>query len=223
MESYGFTKNIQMNGMIIVLEQQNLKHMKKIVLLLCFTGLISQQAQAQMQTPTFKNDVYVGVGVLGTNAIIDVFANILVTGITAGTYTSDASFSPIYNAGYKRSLGKRTAIGAAYSFAYSRSNALINKEKTGEFRNNYHNIAVGFDYKWLLRHRFTMYSSAEAGITIFDQKYVPNEGKSSADQTVYFNFQISPIGLKYGYRYGPFAELGFGYKGIVNAGMFASF
>lgn len=201
--------------------------MKKLILLFCLAGFFAQQTKAQTQMQSqfipLNNEVYAGIGVFGTNSIIDTFTDILVTGITAGIYSSDASFSPVYDLGYKRLLGERTEVGGAYSYAYSRSDAKIDGEKTGEFRNSYHTITVGTSYKWLLRNKFAMYSSAEAGITIFQQKYAPNEGKSSRDNTIYFNFQLSPLGFKYGYQYGPFAELGFGHKGIINAGMFARF
>ncbi|MDZ7738042.1 MAG: hypothetical protein U5K32_03030 [Bacteroidales bacterium] len=37
------------------------------------------------------------------------------------------------------------------------------------------------------------------------------------------HFQVSPLGFRLGKQIGAFAEIGFGYKGILNAGISAYF
>jgi len=53
------------------------------------------------------------------------------------------------------------------------------------------------------------------------QKETPE--KRGSKNIRHLNFQISPIGLKFGNRAGGFIEFGFGYRGLVNAGAFFNF
>ena len=79
------------------------------------------------------------------------------------------------------------------------------------------------DYSYLNKGNFALYERLGAGEALYKQKYTSNEGKKDTNDNVHFNFQITPIGIKYGSRFGVFAEAGFGYKGILSAGLFARF
>ena len=67
-------------------------------------------------------------------------------------------------------------------------------------------IAVESDYRYISKDSFQMYSGL--GLAYF-----------TADQyTTNFSFQISALGFRVGKNLAAYAELGFGYKGIVHFG-----
>lgn len=193
--------------------------MKKIFILAVLTMFAFHKAGAQMP----RNEIDGGVGILSTSAIVDSFSKILSTAITGGVYTDDGSFSVATYLGYKYRPKERATIGLTYAYSYGRSDGFIDGQKVGHFNDNYHAFAAELEYSWFLRNKLALYSTIGAGISLWHQKYIPDEGETTSDSHVNFDFQLSPIGIKYGYYYGVFAEAGFGYKGIVSAGVFGRF
>jgi hypothetical protein len=89
------------------------------------------------------------------------------------------------------------------------------KSKT-VFHNKYSafSIAPEIDFRYIQREKFTLYSSAAVGLT-----FLSEEVNSSEEKSNYFDAHLSLIGLRYGQKLGAFAELGFGFKGIINFGI----
>jgi len=171
-----------------------------------------------------KHEVFGGVGIWSTNTIIDTFSDIIVSGITGGAYTSkNDNYIGDFQLGYKYSPSPRIAVGATFAYAYNNSDAYINNTKNGEFDDNYFTFAAELEYRYVSQPKLVLYGSVGAGATIMKQKYTSDTGKSSDADKTYFNFQVSPIGIKYGNRFGVFGELGFGYKGILSVGIFGRF
>ena len=194
--------------------------MKKFLILPLLATVITFSAYAQGP----RSEINGGIGILNSSSIIDSFSDVLVQAVTSDIIRSeDATYSLTYFLGYKYNVTDRIAIGATYAYAYGKSKAFINNEQVGKLRNNYHTAALEFEYSWLLRSRLALYSKAGAGMTIFHQKYSPTEGQTTKENETRFDFQISPIGIKYGNQFGVFAELGVGYQGIVSAGVFGRF
>ena len=194
--------------------------MKRIIYAFIALALFSAGAQAQEK----KHEVYGGLGMWGTNAIIDTFSDIIVTGISGGaismgndTYTGD------FHVGYKYLPSPKTAFGATFAYATNTADGYLNQEKTGKFYSDYYTLGLEFDYRYISRPRLALYSTVGAGATLYNQEYRPEGGEKSKDNKVYFNFQITPIGVKYGEHFGFFAEAGFGYKGILTVGLFGRF
>lgn len=193
--------------------------MKKIILTALMAASLSFGSNAQ----SLRSEVHGGIGILSSSSIVDLFSDVLVTAVSAGLYSEEASFSVTTYLGYKYKIKERISIGATYAYAYGSSDAVINHEPAGSFRNNYHTAALELEYSWLLRPRLCLYSAVGVGATVFQQRYTPTEGETVRNSTASFDFQLSPIGIKYGEVFGFFAEAGFGYKGILSAGVFGRF
>ncbi len=65
-----------------------------------------------------------------------------------------------------------------------------------------------------------LYFLGGAGYTFNSTDFNNSDVIYTVEKQNQFNYQISPIGAKIGNRIGVFAELGWGYKGVINAGLF---
>ena len=70
------------------------------------------------------------------------------------------------------------------------------------------------DYRYIREEKFTLYSVAALGYS-FLKTTISNE--TNRDNQV--DFQISPIGLRYGKELGVFVEFGIGFKGLILIGL----
>lgn len=194
----------------------------KIKILLTFSVFILSNSMLNAQD--YRHEVSLGYGLFNTSDIVNVFSDIIVTGITGGNYKSENSRSTgTFHLGYKYALSEHLALGGIYAYTNNTSDAVINNIQEGEFRNNYHTVAAEFEYRYINNPKITLYSAVGAGITVYSQKYLPFEGKNSNKNIVHPDAHLSLLGLRFGSQYGFFAEGGFGYKGILNIGVFTRF
>ncbi|MBW6536128.1 MAG: hypothetical protein K0B11_14060 [Mariniphaga sp.] len=75
-------------------------------------------------------------------------------------------------------------------------------------------LAPEIDFRYLQLEKLTLYSSAAVGLTFLSQ-----EVNNSTEKSNYFDAHVSLIGLRYGQKLAAFAELGFGFKGLINFGV----
>lgn len=67
-------------------------------------------------------------------------------------------------------------------------------------------------YNWLSKKNFSMYSKTAAGLTVVTAE---KHGPVSDYEILWFNFQVSLVGLEFGGALRGFAELGVGEQGIM--------
>ena len=198
--------------------------MKKATFLtaIMFLFVVSMNAQSK------KNEIDLGAGVWSTNEIVGTMSSVIVSGLT-GIKMGDNNNTGAIHLGYKYALSERFALGPVFTYDQGIYNAKeFSKDLSlyytvGKFTSNFYTLAVEGDYKYVNSDKFKLYSLAGVGATLLNQVYKPNEGDKKSQSKVFFNFQITPIAIKYGSVFGVFAELGFGYKGIVSAGLFYRF
>ncbi len=193
--------------------------MKKLILVL--SSLLPLTIAAQAQDRLKHHELTVGYGFLGTSEMIGIFSDVLATAITGGNYSkTDNKWSGNLIASYKFTPTSRLGLGITY--AHTRNTAIINiyDVPSGKATTNYHTLAAEVQYNYISREYFRLYSGVGAGITSYTEKYKPNSGNTEKNTAGHFNFQISAIGIKFGNRIGAMAEVGFGYKGLINAGLF---
>jgi hypothetical protein len=65
-----------------------------------------------------------------------------------------------------------------------------------------------------------LYTMLGLGVTLNTEKGSYNStGDTDTETSSNLAFQVTPIGMRIGRKLGGFAELGFGYKGIMNFGL----
>ena len=78
-------------------------------------------------------------------------------------------------------------------------------------------VGVGTDYRYISRNIFQMYSGVSVAYT---SENVKSSGSyNSPDTNGFVNYQFNVLGFRVGKKFAGFAELGYGYKGIINAGV----
>ncbi len=107
-----------------------------------------------------------------------------------------------------------------------RGDAYENGEYWGRSVTSHHSLAVECDFRYLTRRVVNLYSTVGLGGTFLRQRGTPldpREDKTSVGGR-FVDFQLSLIGVKLGgYRFGGYAELGVGYKGMFSFGAYARF
>ena len=122
-----------------------------------------------------------------------------------------------------RLLTERFSLGGTFAYEKITSDAYLDNVKEGRFKNKYYTIAPEVGFKYLKSDIISIYSLAGIGGTYTSRNHTSDSAEKTDDSTLYFNFQITPVGIKVGKSFGVYGELGFGYKGLLNIGAFAQF
>ncbi|NDV47373.1 hypothetical protein D0T49_09980 [Paludibacter sp. 221] len=193
--------------------------MKKILLFsalfLIPSLLISTNAQYK------KNEIELGVGIFNFNEIINITSDVIISSVPTGTTMENSSSYGSVHAAYKYRIRERIGVGGLFAFDYSTAEAMRYDIKIGDFKKRHYTLAAEADFIYLNFDRFKMYALAGVGATLYGLTYTSAiNGEKDNNTTPYFTFQVTPIGIRYGERFGGFLEVGFGYRGILNAGIF---
>jgi opacity protein-like surface antigen len=187
-----------------------------LCLLFVSTNIFSQEK---------KHTLEVGIGLWNTNEIINTFSDMIVSSLPSSIKMKDDNSYGSIHLGYKYNLTDRFALGGLAAFDYARSKGLFVENEVGIFHKRHYTLAVETEYAYICSEKFTMYGLAGIGGTLYTLNYVDHKNNSQNDSNTnpYMTFQVTPIGLRFGKNIGGFLEFGFGYRGIVNAGMFMKF
>ncbi len=198
--------------------------MKKIlvsglIIVLLFT--VSSH-KAHSQTIGHDHEFTVGAGFVTTDQILGVFIDIVRTLGTLGNVQSDnVNFTGALYLNYKYYFTPRLAAGLSVVTDKARGDLVNNdNEVLGSFDRRAFTLAPEVSLSYVNRKSFRMYGLIGAGYTFGSEKSTNELGEDNytADYN-HFNFQVSPLGFRLGKQIGAFAEIGFGYEGILNAGI----
>lgn len=172
-----------------------------------------------------KNEIYVSYGFASSQEIIESLSGIATPVATLGfaNSTSDINYGPIV-IGYNHYVNDKWSVGGLYS--NTSLNGSISSSGTppvtAYYQNTYNTVMLRTDYHYLTGHKLQLYSGIAAGVSFTQSK--PDKGstgeKSSATD---FAYQLNALGLRYGTDWGIFAELGFGYNGVLSFGISKKF
>lgn len=195
--------------------------MKKIILLSAIWVLSLSTAKAQ----DYKHELSLGLGIFSTSQFVDAFTDVLVSAFPSYGKISNATSYGAWHADYRYLINHRWAVGGTFVFDYEDAEGVlkntVQEQIIGNFYRYHYTLAAEGDFRYISREKFTFYSSLGIGATLYNQVYRElNSSSKSTHNTVHLNFQVTPIGVKYGNHWGGFLEIGFGYRGIANAGVF---
>lgn len=163
----------------------------------------------------------VGVGVWSSNDIIFALADMMVSAIPNDVNIKESSSIGAFHVGYKYLFTERFGLGGTFTYGREKSNGYHSAgDFAGNLKRNHYTLGVEADFKYYQHGIFDIYGLAGLGVTYFNQSYVPVNGAKSKDDKWHPNLQLTPIAVKMGNAFGVFVELGIGYKGILNAGLF---
>lgn len=179
-----------------------------------------------------NNEVYLNYGV-GTmpafsEAFGDFFEDLLIGAFTGATVQStETNTFGVAGLGYKRNLSKRITLGLGFLYQSFDVTQTVKMPLTGNLvdiksQDIYYTFMARFDFSYVTTEWVNMYSGVGAGVSV--NQYVFDDDKQGKDDNnIYVAWQVNAFGIRVGKTLGGFAEVGFGYAGIVNAGLSLKF
>jgi hypothetical protein len=176
----------------------------------------------------YHHEIFAGYGAPSNSDILIPLFKMFGTAATLGGYTEkNMRATGSFSVGYKYRFEKVASLGATYSVGVNTGDVFWSSDYWGKFRGTHHTIAVECDFRYMTREIVNLYSTVGLAATFSRHQYTPqdpNDQKLDPFRFVMPDFQVSLIGIKVGsYRVGGFAELGLGYKGIINFGAYVRF
>lgn len=189
----------------------------KTPLLILTLVLFSWQLNAQEKG---THEIYAGVGLFTTNNMLHLGSDSRVAGISSShlSYNNIRNI-PAFGLGYKLAVADRWMVGLAAYYESNQSNVYYDGVRDGTMRHSYFTIGLGTDYHYISRKRIQMYSGLELAYTIGGVNFDGSNNEIQERKYNYLNFQLNALGFRFGNSFAFFAELGFGYKGIIHAGL----
>lgn len=89
------------------------------------------------------------------------------------------------------------------------------------WQDSYLTVLLGYQYAWGLGPRSKWYSGVAPGISWQQRKEKHNDFSLEKDEfgKARFAYQVTAVGFSFGRKIGGYAELGYGYKGILSTGL----
>jgi len=200
---------------------------KKIGFFLCLGLMVGQHASAQVQ----KGDVEfsLGYGALSAPKVENLATSILGEVITLGTQyqTDKVTYGPVSFTG-QYALTNRLKVGMALSFEresselWTQSFNKNNQSKLGDINIDNYGVMASGSFVYVRRKYFELHSELALGVGFRRECFDKQSGSSLSNESSTssrFAYQITPIGVRLGGKLAGFAEVGFGYKGFVLAGI----
>lgn len=133
-------------------------------------------------------------------------------------YNKTTFYTPAISASYLYRVVKWFSVGGSISFAgsYQQKYDKITDEKLGNVNHNLLTFMPYLRFSWFNRENVTLYSGIGYGMTFVFIKNTYQPEKPKFDFTT--SGQFTAIGVTAGRKWFGYAELGFGYRGIISAG-----
>ncbi len=197
--------------------------LKYIYILIFAISLIVLPNKAYGQTMGGDNEISLGVGTLTVDQILgalltDGGRTILSLG---AENTDNLRFIGAYSFSYKYYVKNKFAAGLTIVSDWVAGD-LVNgdDELIGSMKRHYFTIAPEIKLVYVNDMAFRLYSVAGIGYTFGTEYSEDTEGVEDEPFHInHFNFHITPLGIRFGRTIGVFAEIGFGYKGVIAAGV----
>lgn len=174
-------------------------------------------------TQTRRHDLSLSCGIVTLDQISDMLVDVLTVVITFGTFSkNNMEFSVTPFLTYRYSPIDRIGVGFAVGGYTCKGELSYMGDKDGTFKETNYVGACEFDFHWIHKDRFQLYSGAGLGLRNRRGSYTVN-GDEDVVSNVLPTFHINVIGFKFGKQIGFFGELGVGYKGVCNFGLSAMF
>ncbi|MBP6323396.1 MAG: hypothetical protein KA322_00060 [Chitinophagales bacterium] len=126
---------------------------------------------------------------------------------------------------YKYYLKPKVAFTAKayYSFLKYNVHNTDSGEYVNDFTDKYHffGLIVGTEYHYLNKKNVQLYLGADFGFSLIQQTQYDYNNSVSKKYKIdgFFAFQTTLFGIRFGNKFGGFAEAGFGSLGILNLGL----
>ena len=207
--------------------------MRKIAfaILAVWLAAFSLRAEAQERGRSSRNnEVRIGYGLMAAPSVVDSYSDILAdfapeSGIA---YTDESGSGAIYFS-YRHRLLPRIMLGVTLGYEQVKKSYVFAMEGAPRMvggKNDYLTVMADLQSRYLQVPSgiLSLYWSVSIGAGFQKQKLSDFEYGSTKYDETRFAYQVTPLGMTLGLRsFGAFAEVGFGYKGIFQFGLYGRF
>ena len=204
--------------------------MKKYVLLLaCLLPLTSVQAQ-RTSSRTAIHEIRLGYGMLTSDGILNGATQMLDPVVGTDITYGGESHSGCFYLSYRARLLPKFRLGATFAYDKVSKDYIYRLPDEGmrlfstPGKNHFLTVTADAQFSYLQSESgvLSLYWSVSAGVSFHKQRL---EGLNEYDRSrTRFAYQVSPLGVTVGAKQlGAFAELGFGYRGVLQLGIYARF
>ncbi len=198
--------------------------MTRIIALLIFLVCHGFSYSQSYDRSYLRNDILVSYGIPSTDMFISVQSSTLDDYFPDGRYLRDNySGTGVIGITYRRvSHNEMFLWGVSLSYNSTKGEMYYLGSYEGELVRTFYNMAFEGQYRYQNLNKVQLYSGVSVGYSLGKEELLPPEdsGKSKVNGDISrIAYQINAIGIRFGDQIGGYLELGYGYKGIINAGI----
>ena len=190
---------------------------KCLLAALVISALMCVPAKAQDKT---RHEFSISYGVVPNSLWLDITSDVL-SSMLGATYDHSDVAGPI-SLEYHYRTSSLLAVGAIATFTKHSEEEKFHSDVARTSRNTYFTLMPSLKFNWLRRPNWGLYSKVAAGASLRHSAVQDKDtnAKKITDNMVFFNFQVSAIGIEAGTKnVRGFAELGIGEQGVGLAGV----
>ncbi|MFS4467502.1 hypothetical protein [Maribacter sp. 2210JD10-5] len=174
------------------------------------------------------SEISFGYGGATSYEVENTLGDMLSTIITLGTVSyDDVEYTGAFHAKYKYAIIDNLLVGISGVYEEAEDKERFGSANVAKRKSRIYSIALESDYSYINRKHFKVYSGVGLGYRMVDTKSKPTaastDTKISNERTHGLAYHINGIGIRAGRAIGVFVEVGYGYRGIINAGLSIQF
>lgn len=111
--------------------------------------------------------------------------------------------------------------GITAGYSSSKSKIYNVGQFEGDLSRTFYTVALEWEYRYVNQGPIQVYSGLGLGFTYATEELAPPPEMTTTSSTGNISniaYQVNAVGIRLGKKYAGFVELGYGYKGIINAG-----
>ncbi|MFY8021029.1 MAG: hypothetical protein ACOVP1_07525 [Bacteroidia bacterium] len=190
--------------------------MKKSVLLSFVACSILSLFQANAQIREFTLGYGFNPQSLQQVKDINNFAETKFSGSIGPSTTKDFTITGPYRLGFTQYDTKHLTLGADFSYASIEAKMTYADATKETVRFNYYTLMANVNYQYTDHSKLSIYSGVHFGVSYVNAKNA-DTGKKGED--IIPAYHLTALGVRYGEKLGVYADFGYGFNGIVNAGI----
>jgi hypothetical protein len=184
-------------------------YLSALFIFLCAPRLVYSQGS--------QNEIYTAYGAASIQEIASLLDDIVIIPFTAGDFEINSTFGPVIG-GYQRKLSNNLTFGIEGSYNSFQKTYNIAGVKFS-IKSTFITGMLHTSYVYNPSNSVQFYSGVSAGISSFTQK----DDSSRSESKTILAYHVNALGIKAGKNAGAFLEIGMGWNGIINGGIFIKF
>lgn len=173
------------------------------------------------------NEISINYGLATTDDVSTSFGTIfedIVYGMFGDSTQFSNSSTGVFLFTYQHQFSKIISAGPVFGYEVLETDVTFKDEALGTIKHNTFTLAIEGRVDYLNKEYFGMYLGAGVGATLIKVKSSSGDTDASdVEPNSHFNFHVTALGFRFGKQFGGTAELGYGYRGIMNLGFYYRF